>query len=100
MSSLDQAFDSPQQRFQSDLREELDRIFALLAEKNRKYGDSALNPKQTFSRAHPLELINIRIDDKLNRIQNRQNDEDEDVDLDLIGYLLIRRIAQKRLKCK
>lgn len=97
---ISQAFDSPQDRFQADLREELDNLFAMLAEKNRKYGDSALNPNQTFSRADPLELINIRIDDKLNRIRNRQADEDEDVALDLIGYLLIRRIAQKRLKCK
>lgn len=71
------------------------RISEMLAEKNRKYGDSALNPSRIFSRADAIEQINVRIDDKLTRIANRQDDEDEDVDLDLIGYLILRRIARR-----
>jgi hypothetical protein len=69
-------------------------IEALLLEKNRKYGDSALNPIRIFSREDALAQINVRIDDKLSRIANQQPDEDEDVDLDLIGYLVLRRIAK------
>ena len=71
-------------------------IQAMLIAKNRKYGDAALNPNQIFSSVPPMELINVRLDDKLSRIRNRQNDEDEDVELDLIGYLLLKQIAKKR----
>ena len=42
-----------------------------------------------------MEQILVRIDDKLNRIRNRQNDEDEDVVMDLAGYLILLMIARK-----
>ena len=84
--------------FEKDLVEQLKVIRDLLIAKNRKYGDAALNPKRVFAKADPIELINIRIDDKLNRIMNQQSDEDEDAELDLIGYLLLKRIAKKRLQ--
>lgn len=87
---------NPQQVFQEDLGEVVADIQAMLIAKNRKYGDAALNPNQTFSSVPPMELINVRLDDKLSRIRNRQNDEDEDVELDLIGYLLLKQIAKKR----
>ncbi|MBQ9335824.1 MAG: hypothetical protein IJS14_00820 [Lentisphaeria bacterium] len=70
----------------------------MLLEKNRKYGDSALNPCRVFSRANAVEQILVRIDDKLNRIKNRQNDEDEDVVMDLAGYLILLMIAKEGLK--
>lgn len=68
----------------------------MLIEKNRKYGDSALHPTRIFSKLSPVEQINIRIDDKLSRVLSGQNDEDEDIDLDLIGYLFLRIIAKRR----
>ena len=71
-------------------------IADLLKSKNRKYGDAALNPKRIFSKSDTLEQLNVRIDDKLSRIANRQNDEDEDVELDLIGYLILKRIAKNK----
>ena len=85
-----------QQIFANDLGDVMRDIQEMLLAKNRKYGDAALNPNQTFSTASPVELINVRMDDKLSRIRNRQNDEDEDVELDLIGYLLLKQIAKKR----
>lgn len=89
-------YDNAQQIFANDLGEVLHNIQEMLLAKNRKYGDAALNPNQTFSNASSIELINVRMDDKLSRIRNRQNDEDEDVELDLIGYLLLKQIAKKR----
>jgi len=71
-----------------------DSIKAMLLEKNRKYGDSALNPIRVFSKASADEQILVRMDDKLNRIKNRQDDEDEDVIGDLIGYLILYKIAR------
>lgn len=70
-------------------------IAALLKDKNRKYGDSALNPKRIFSKANSIEQINVRIDDKLSRIATSDSAEDEDVELDLIGYLILKRIAKR-----
>lgn len=87
-------------RSQEMIENECRNIGAFLIEKNRKYGDSAINPTRIFSRADAIEQINTRIDDKLSRIANRQDDEDEDVDLDLIGYLILRRVALRMLASK
>lgn len=82
------------------IEEVCNEIKDLLLSKNRKYGDSALNPTRIFSKANNLEQINVRIDDKLSRIASRQNDEDEDVELDLIGYLILKQVALKINKTK
>lgn len=60
-----------------------------LIEKNRKYGNSALNPIRFTSCASKVEQLFVRIDDKLNRLVNRQNDDDEDILLDLSGYFIL-----------
>jgi hypothetical protein len=73
-------------------------VSEMLLNKNRKYGDSAINPLRVFSRSDSVEQIDVRIDDKLSRIASRQNDEDEDVIMDLIGYLILRRIAMRKEK--
>ena len=77
------------------IKSKCDELKAMLLEKNRKYGDSALNPCRVFSRANAVEQILVRIDDKLNRIRNRQNDEDEDVVMDLAGYLILLMITKE-----
>jgi len=75
-----------------------DQIKELLIEKNKKYGDSALNPARIFSKADTTEQILVRIDDKLNRIQKGAGllANDEDVINDLIGYLVILKISLTR----
>lgn len=73
---------------------ECDAIKEILLTKNRKYGDSAIHPTRLFSKADPIEQINVRLDDKLSRLASGQADEDEDVDLDIIGYLILRRVAK------
>lgn len=75
-----------------------DSVKELLLEKNRKYGDSALNPARIFSKANAVEQILVRIDDKLNRVKQGAGllANDEDVVMDLIGYLVLLKIALKR----
>lgn len=75
-----------------------DGVRDLLLEKNRKYGDSALDPVRIFSKADPAEQIRVRLDDKLSRLRSGQNDEDEDVIDDLLGYLILYKIALSRQK--
>ena len=75
-----------------------DEIKQMLLDKNKKYGDSALEPIRFFSQASPMEQILVRIDDKLNRIKqgSQHLTEDEDVISDLIGYFILLKIACKR----
>ena len=82
---------------QQHIVEECNAVKDMLLGKNRKYGNSALEPKRIFSKASAIEQLNVRIDDKLSRIISAQDDEDEDVDFDLIGYLILRRVARKVL---
>ena len=72
-----------------------DDVKELLLYKNTKYGNSALEPARIFSKASSVEQILVRIDDKLNRIKSGNNllDCDEDVIMDLIGYLVLLKIA-------
>ncbi len=73
-------------------------IEKMLVDKNRKYGDSALSPVRCFSKSDAVEGIKVRIDDKISRMQSGQTDEDEDVEKDLLGYLVMLQIARRRLK--
>jgi len=63
--------------------------------KNAAYGDSALNPVRIFSKADAVEQIKVRFDDKISRL-SRGSDAGEDVELDLIGYLILLRAAKER----
>ena len=67
----------------------------LLLYKNEKYGDSALNPLNIFSKAGAVAGIKMRIDDKLKRIMNAGLvDATEDTLQDLAGYLILLMIAK------
>ena len=75
----------------------VDSIKVLLREKNTAYGDSALNPIRLFSRADATAAIEVRIDDKLSRIQNMGiHDNVEDTIQDLIGYLVLLQVAKDK----
>ena len=74
--------------------EECRAVERVLLEKNRAYGDSALDPVRVFSRASAVEQIRVRIDDKLSRLA-RGHAAGEDVVLDLIGYLVLLRVAER-----
>ena len=65
-----------------------------LIDKNRKYGNSALDPVRIFSKAGTREQLLVRIDDKLSRWSTAA-DEDEDVLKDLIGYLILLRVFDR-----
>jgi hypothetical protein len=85
---------------QADISLVCNEIKELLLEKNRKYGDSALTPSRIFSKADSIEQLLVRIDDKLNRIQKGAGllATDEDIIQDLIGYLVLLKIAIERNK--
>jgi hypothetical protein len=67
----------------------------MLIEKNMSYGDSAITPIRLFSKANNVEQIHVRIDDKLSRIsRGSAYYGDNDLD-DLIGYLILLKVAKE-----
>ena len=76
-----------------------DEIKSFLIEKNKSYGNSAAEPVRVFSKASPLEQINVRMDDKLSRIARGNEYCDDDTEKDLCGYLLLKMVC-KRLELK
>ena len=69
-------------------------IIELLIEKNKSYGDSALEPANVFGSGSAVDNLCARIDDKLMRIKNHGfRGYGEDNVKDLIGYLILLKIA-------
>ena len=75
---------------QKIIAEECAGLASMLIEKNRSYGNSALDPVRIFSKADTAEQIRV-----LSRLL-RGSAAGEDVVLDLLGYLILLRVAQKR----
>ena len=67
-----------------------------LCQKNGSYGDSALDPIRIFSKADSIEQIKVRIDDKLSRLTKGTGHPGDNDTLDLLGYLILLRVAEKR----
>ncbi len=87
---LEMPADNPQRKIAEQCLE----IAVLLLEKNASYGNAALAPVSIFSRGTSARAkIDVRIDDKLTRIARGHEYGDEDVMFDLLGYLVLRRIA-------
>lgn len=80
----------------NDINRVCNEIKEMLMAKNLSYGDSALSPIRIFSKANAVEQILVRIDDKLSRFaKGRSYPGDNDID-DLIGYLILLKIAKER----
>jgi len=79
------------------IRKECREVERILLAKNKAYGNSALQPVRIFSKANPIEQIRVRIDDKLSRLARGQA-AGEDVTLDLIGYLVLLRVAERQAR--
>jgi hypothetical protein len=93
----DAEIDENNHSFEYQVREILTELEELLIDKNKKYGNSALNPKRIFSKADPVEQLKVRLDDKLSRVANQQGNEDEDVLTDIMGYIILMKIALRKI---
>lgn len=79
---------------QDAIASECDALKLMLLEKNKAYGNSALNPVRIFSQASTEEQIRVRLDDKLSRLA-RGKAAGEDVEQDLLGYLILLRVHRR-----
>jgi len=80
--------------FADVLDDELQEIREFLISKNQAYGNSAVEPVRVFSKADAVEQIRVRIDDKISRLMRGRADG-EDTELDLLGYLVLLRVATR-----
>ena len=97
---MDQVTTEPteHEKFAANVREICDGVADMLIQKNKAYGNSALNPVRIFSKASIVEQLKVRMDDKLSRLAGGHALPDEsltDTVKDLLGYLVIYLVAQK-----
>jgi hypothetical protein len=78
--------------FEEKIKEASSSIVNLLIEKNESYGNSYFRPVSIFSKFSVTDRIDSRIDEKLARIRSSGSAGEDTYD-DLIGLLLIRKIA-------
>lgn len=71
----------------------LNSVSEVLIEKNRKYGNAALEPIGLFYKGDSVASIAIRIDDKISRVRNAEELRKNDM-FDLLGYGLLLGISQ------
>lgn len=84
------------ENFGTSVQEVVNEVRDTLIAKNKAYGNSALEPVRVFSTADPVEQLRVRLDDKLSRLKSSLNDDNEDTVLDLMGYLVLLRIATRK----
>ena len=79
---------------QQKIRNITDAMKDLLLYKNKKYGDSAINPKKIFYKGNSTNSILIRLDDKLGRIMTNTEEKPRVNDVaDVIGYCTLLLIS-------
>lgn len=84
---------------EADIRLACSNLADFLVEKNRAYGNSAAEPIGIFARhLDALSQIDVRIDDKLNRLKKGGEYPGDDTIKDLVGYLILRMIVVERDK--
>ena len=95
--SIDDAYDkmAPKNQVEREIVTICNELQDLLIEKNRAYGNSALEPNRIFAKSDALEQLRVRIDDKLNRIMKGTDYPGEDTVDDLLGYLVLLKVAQR-----
>lgn len=81
---------------QEDILEACAELADFLIEKNKAYGDSALQPVRVFSTADAQEQLKVRIDDKLSRLMRGHEFAGDDTVQDLLGYLVLLQVARKQ----
>ena len=96
-TSITKVVDFENQKYATALDKMLDELSDFLKGKNRQYGNSLYAPLKIYNKGTALDAINARIDDKLARKRQDNGDEDEDIDRDLVGYLLTRMMIKRGL---
>ena len=86
----------PHAPLEKEIRAECQRMAEFLVAKNRAYGNSAINPMRIFAKRADAALgIDVRIDDKLNRIARGEAYPGDNDVKDLAGYFILKMIERR-----
>ena len=78
---------------QAQIRQVCADLADFLCKKNEAYGNSALNPCRIFAKDVDADAqLNVRIDDKLNRLMRGNAYAGDNDVLDLAGYLVLKLV--------
>lgn len=83
-----------EKQFEDAVHEVCNNVANMLIEKNKSYGNSALEPINCFYKGDAGTSIRVRIDDKLSRIMRGSEFQGDDTVWDLLGYLVLLIISQ------
>ena len=85
-----------EKEFEKQVRNICDKVANMLIEKNKSYGNSALEPINCFYKGDAGTSIKVRIDDKLSRIMRGKEFQGDDTVKDLIGYLVLLLVSNNK----
>jgi len=85
-----------EKKFEDAVRKVCNDVAEMLIVKNKSYGNSALEPINCFYKGDAGTSIKVRIDDKLSRIMRGNEFQGDDTVFDLIGYLVLLLISQRK----
>ena len=81
---------------EKEIRKVCNEMADFLVAKNAAYGNSVAEPVSMFAkRLDTLAQIDVRIDDKLSRLQKGSEYAGDDTVKDLTGYLLLRMVVSE-----
>lgn len=82
--------------FEKTVKEVCNDIAEFLIEKNKSYGNSALEPVHCFYKGDAETAIHIRMDDKISRLIRGKEYGAEDTKKDLCGYLILLEVLKRK----
>ena len=85
-----------EQEFEKQVKYICNTVAKMLIEKNKSYGNSALEPINCFYKGDAGTSIRVRIDDKLSRIMRGSEFQGDDTIWDLLGYLVLLIISNNK----
>ena len=81
---------------QEEIKKKCDEIRDLLLEKNIAYGNSVFDKGLLFE-VDPMYAIQARINDKLNRIKNKETYMSENDLMDVTGYFILLQVLRSKM---
>jgi len=84
---------------QEDIKRKCDEIKDLLLEKNSSYGNSVFDKGVLFD-VDPMYAIQARINDKLNRMKNKNSFLSDNDLMDVTGYFILLQVLKDKLDSK
>lgn len=82
--------------FEKTVKEVCNDMANFLIEKNKSYGNSALDPVNCFYKGNAETAILVRLDDKISRLMRGKEYGQDDTIKDTTGYLILLEVLKRK----